>query len=463
MQTLLILRGLFSSDILLHALKDKRFRVHYGLDLSRTPVAIPFRAKDFPSLRSEFGHPDVTIVLTCLSYYYRGLDDDMIHRSIVQLLKSNTPDLTYEEWLIECWVEVRQDLRSIRGINMEDQRGLKFHLYPLLRYNKTVIDFYLKEFIFPQYAKEFPQKLCSSGWDLAMDKVHPTTGFSGTNDGRFLLPTTISQFDRPAQLHTNAKVLDYLLLEENSRVISYQNESTSEAFLNQVMELESHPTVILDVGAQILDKSNNAFALSWLSRYDEHGRVKAAVYFDDQDTLAVVTFDGVSQPFLDSPYVDRLDQCIVYLDDAHTRGTDLRLPDTQAVVTLGPRLNKDKLVQGCMRMRRLGHGHTLVFMAPYEVLEHISRTLERPVEDITSTDVVVWTIQETWQQLQADGPAWMVQGESFARRLESWKDLGTNPSIPSGEDLAALFCEPEARSLRIFTVCAPCPKKDPVT
>ncbi|CCA73756.1 hypothetical protein PIIN_07711 [Serendipita indica DSM 11827] len=171
MQTLLILRGLFSSDILLHALKDKRFRVHYGLDLSRTPVAIPFRAKDFPSLRSEFGHPDVTIVLTCLSYYYRGLDDDMIHRSIVQLLKSNTPDLTYEEWLTKCWVEVRQDLRSIRGINMEDQRGLKTHLYPLLRYNKTVIDFYLKEFIFPQYAKEFPQKLCSSGWDLAMDKI----------------------------------------------------------------------------------------------------------------------------------------------------------------------------------------------------------------------------------------------------------------------------------------------------
>ena len=38
---------------------------------------------------------------------------------------------------------------------------------------------------------------------------------------------------------------------------------------------------------------------------------------------------------------------VVYLDDAHTRGTDLELPQgMRAAVTLGPKVTKDRLVQG---------------------------------------------------------------------------------------------------------------------
>jgi hypothetical protein len=42
-----------------------------------------------------------------------------------------------------------------------------------------------------------------------------------------------------------------------------------------------------------------------------------------------------------------MDQCLVYLDEAHTRGTDLKMPENyRAIVTLGPDLTKDRLVQG---------------------------------------------------------------------------------------------------------------------
>jgi hypothetical protein len=48
-----------------------------------------------------------------------------------------------------------------------------------------------------------------------------------------------------------------------------------------------------------------------------------------------------------SPYADQLDVCLVFLDEAHTRGTDLKLPDNyRAAVTLGANLTKDRLVQG---------------------------------------------------------------------------------------------------------------------
>lgn len=42
-----------------------------------------------------------------------------------------------------------------------------------------------------------------------------------------------------------------------------------------------------------------------------------------------------------------MDQCLVYLDECHTRGTDLKMPaDYRAIVTLRPDLTKDRLVQG---------------------------------------------------------------------------------------------------------------------
>lgn len=69
-QTLLLLRGLLAHGILCYALKVRRWRVDYGLDPSRSLLAVPYRAKDVPSLRAEFGHPDVCIILTCLSYLF---------------------------------------------------------------------------------------------------------------------------------------------------------------------------------------------------------------------------------------------------------------------------------------------------------------------------------------------------------------------------------------------------------
>jgi hypothetical protein len=80
-KALLLLRGLLVHGILLYILKDRRWRVDYGLDHSRSLLAVPYRAKDIPALKAEFGHPDVAIALTCLSYYYQGLSQDQLDQS----------------------------------------------------------------------------------------------------------------------------------------------------------------------------------------------------------------------------------------------------------------------------------------------------------------------------------------------------------------------------------------------
>lgn len=71
------------------------------------------------------------------------------------------------------------------------------------------------------------------------------------------------------------------------------------------------------------------------------------MFFDENDELIVLSRDKSKEPYEISVFAKQMDQCLVYLDEVHTRGTDLKLPrDSRAAVTLGPNLTKDRLVQG---------------------------------------------------------------------------------------------------------------------
>jgi len=61
---------------------SKRWNVQYGLHPRRDPVAVPFQAKGVPSEQAEFRHPDVVIFLMCLSFYYSGLEMVQFERNV---------------------------------------------------------------------------------------------------------------------------------------------------------------------------------------------------------------------------------------------------------------------------------------------------------------------------------------------------------------------------------------------
>jgi hypothetical protein len=288
----------------------------------------------------------MALLLTCLSYYYHGLTDAMLLQTINRLGQEDDPDLVYERWIRPCREDVPIELRRLSDLHVESDQEAFQRLALFLRFNKDAIDFFLNTHVFPKEAKEFPHKLSVSGWDLATRKNHATTGFSGTSDTQFLLPTTIRQSDSSTQLHTNAKVLDLLLRDENKTIIPCSSNSSAINLLNQIKVLEPEPRVFLDVGAQVLDKSNEEFSLAWLAIHDETLSARAVIYFDTADEICVITRDGFVQRLMDSPFQHRLGDCLVYLDQAHTRGTDLKLPACRAVVTLGPKLTRDNLVQG---------------------------------------------------------------------------------------------------------------------
>ena len=350
LKPVLLLRGLLGHGVLLTVLKEKRWRVDYGLDVRRSMLAVPYRAKDSPSPRAEFGHTDVAICLTCLSYYYEGLTNAQLGDCFEQLFKTDNPNQEYEEWVKDCYNDLPQTLRRLRGLNLEDPVQRNEYIFPQLRHCKAVIDFYLLTIVFPKHMKEFPYKLSTSGWDLAQDRSsfgQLVTGFSGTNDNRFLLPQMIEQVDLDAHTHTNAMGLDCLLRQENSKVIHLPDAVKDiRGMLEHLRDEEPNARVLLDVGAQVLELQNQQVAALWLE-VDSRPEIEAAVFVNSRDDLQILRRDGVVESLVSSPYLEQLGRCLVYLDEAHTRGTDLKLPPgSRAVVTLGPRLSKDKLMQG---------------------------------------------------------------------------------------------------------------------
>jgi hypothetical protein len=319
-----------------------------GCDLDYSP---DLDTQDVPTLRSEFSHPDVAVALTTLSYYYAGLNAQQMSVCFDELVKTDDPELEYSTWVQRrSRSSTPVSLQTLNGVNTKDAAQFDRDVLPAFQYNHSTIDFYLARVVFPKEAKEFPLKLSTSGWDLAERKTHVSTGFSGTNDRKYLLPTSVKQRDQPEQLGTNAMVLEYLLQDENRGYQSMCNSngmvlSTAE-FLQVINEQTPTIRVLLDVGAQMLDMKNKELVEHWLELARPQG-VSAAVYFNDLDELTVLSDDGVVESFQSSPHRHSMDKVIVYLDDAHTRGTDLKLPlGTRAAVTLGPKVTKDRLVQG---------------------------------------------------------------------------------------------------------------------
>ncbi|KAL0573625.1 hypothetical protein V5O48_008337 [Marasmius crinis-equi] len=448
-KNLLLLRGLLGQGILAYVLGGRRWRVDFGLDLSRSQLAVPYRAKDVPSLRAEFGHPDVAILLTCLSYLYGGLSQANIDTCFDLLFKLDNPALEYDSW-IRSAQKLPEGLRSISGVNLKDAEQKSNELFPLFRTNPSTIQFYLSNVVFPKAAKEFPKKLSTTGWDIACRKKRVVTGFSGTNDNRYLLPTSIVQADTPDRQDTNAKMLSVLLAPENDQYEAPSAQALTGREIIDTLVDTTHRAdirVLLDVGAQILEMTNSQVAKYWLSRRQN---VSAAVFFDERDELEVMTRDGATELLSLSPFHDHFDDCVVYLDDAHTRGTDLRLPTHwKACVTLGPKVTKDRLAQGCMRMRKLGRGQSVMFMAPNDVDTAIRKQAKKTSgEAINSLDVIRWAMSETCAEIAHHIPHWVQQGVDFQARDEGWKELADqNDHFHALDAIRSSWLQPEARTL----------------
>ncbi|KAL6877133.1 hypothetical protein J3F83DRAFT_759426 [Trichoderma novae-zelandiae] len=452
---LLVVRGLIVHRILILCL-GKRWNVQYGLHPNRSPVAVPFAAKGVPSELSEYGHPDVAIVLTCLSFYSAGLTYDQLRQGLQRVLTSEDAALEYERWISES--DLPPALESWNLINVDDEIQMQA-LWHHLRKNRVVANHFMNNFVFP-LLRQFSVKLQGSAWDVPLKSSGTvsgarTTGFSGTNDNKYMLPMTIQQEDLPGLVQTNAEVLSYLLQPRN-REYAVLTDSRGQRLSERDMLKLLHSRgikILIDAGAYILETANRDLAQMWFS-IDTHA--KAAVYFGG-DNRAWVTFKDLAKPdtpLLATRLANDLTDCFVYFDEAHTRGVDLKLPqEARAALTLALKQTKDNTMQAAMRLRQLGTTQSLAFFAPPEVDMSIKDTRKRVKmspnkQAIQSPDVIFWLLEQTCLANEDLRPLFLAQGMDFCRRASALLQYPNSlTSTASRSKLLKLLQQPEHQTL----------------
>jgi hypothetical protein len=426
-----VLRGLFAYGTLRSVL-TRRWRVEFGVNpLGSRRMAVPFCAKDKAKANTEFGHVDVAVLLTLMSYYRSGLSECDFELLVSQLQKRVNAANIYKSWIDfarEYGQDIPPEMDSFEQLVLEDPRQMK-KVFNQLRYHPRAIDFFITAVVLCIELKQFPHKLVSTPWDLVnAGRRHPLTGFSGTCDTQWLLPIGVEQLKLPELRDTNARVLTALLRPENGTCLALKANAPPQALLDLVTECSAR--VLLDVGALVLE-DNETFARTWLQHAPPE--FEAVVFFKGNRKVAWPRRGRTVLSLADSPWANNLGVCLVYLDEEHTRGTDLRLPlGTKAAVTLGARLTRDRMVQGCLRMRQLGQGHSVAFIAADDVAQQLEAS-----GGLLTDSVLAWVLRNTQQALKMGAAHWLQQGAtSLITDHHLWQPLRTGQlqidSLPRG-------------------------------
>lgn len=195
---MLAFRGLIACSVLEHCL-TKRHSVEYGIRRSHGKrLAVPYRASNTPSERSEFGHPDCAILLTLLSYFSDGLSQSELRQAFETLLAcdESIQESHYDVWFrLSCERMPEEDRACVERVSMVDlsNENQLDVLYEYFHMNFETIAFWVCHCLFPCETSQYPQKLLANAWHLAQNPDGLVGGFSGTDDNHRALPLQVTQ------------------------------------------------------------------------------------------------------------------------------------------------------------------------------------------------------------------------------------------------------------------------------
>ena len=109
-------------------------------------------------------------------------------------------------------------------------------------------------------------------------------------------------------------------------------------------------------------------------------------------------------------------------------------------------------------MRKLGHGHSVMFFAPLEADPSIRAVTGKndPTTRITTIDILCWAIHETWTDIQHRAPYWAQQGMNHKSRHDAWSRF-CNGDL-TAEQLSDAWLQSDLKSLA--DLYAPCQSKN---
>jgi hypothetical protein len=95
-------------------------------------------------------------------------------------------------------------------------------------------------------------------------------------------------------------------------------------------------------------------------------------------------------------------------------------------------------------MRKLGHGQSVLFIAPQEVDQKIRKAASKSLlEGVRSADILRWVMQESCSDILHHIPHWSQQGVDYFHRQKDWSAFCSSKTT----DLSILqrsWLQPEA-------------------
>lgn len=152
------------------------------------------------------------------------------------------------------------------------------------------------------------------------------------------------------------------------------------------------------------------------------------------------------------------DQAIVYFDESHCRGVDMKLKrDAKAIVTVGIKMMKDKLFQALGRMRQLGKdAQRATVVAFQDITRSIQDLRSLSDKEPTTLDLIHWVMHNTIQsntdglvQWASQGAYWcLTHGDPELSRLRDDLTLLKMYRDPMVEQVANTVAQKNIESLR---------------
>ena len=141
------------------------------------------------------------------------------------------------------------------------------------------------------------------------------------------------------------------------------------------------------------------------------------VYFAIKDNCWQVMSPGLKTCSLSSSPIHERD-AFVFFDESRCRGADMKLRgDAVALLTVGPGMCKDKIMQAAGRMRKLKHGQKLILGVPPE-LDSSIRAASHPqiaeTAELLPSHLLQWVLQNTVRANEEGLSTWGTQGIHFA-------------------------------------------------
>ena len=264
--------------------------------------------------------------------------------------------------------------------------------------------------------QQYPQRIATNAWHIAhtYHEASSVIGFSGTNDNHRLLPLQVRQYfpndDDSEGLRnifaTNGKMLS-IILDNTMTCVECVNLELSN-ILDEIRKYGCQ--ALIDCGAILAGNSNFFVAHQTISVMPTS--CDGVAFFDNRIGCfgwKVVERNGRIRPRDHSPVGDN--RLFVLYDEPRCRGSDFKLPHTAiAVLTLGPNMVKDKLMQGAGRMRKLGFGQKIIIVGTNDIFQKARSFGNNSILH----NILEWVLDNTVKANESSLLSWCNQGLQHA-------------------------------------------------